>query len=225
MVEDMIGGGTGLYTMKETALYTRIHPITLSRWCSGNDSGKRVLPVEDVKIITFPDFVQALAVRNLRVIHRLALPKIRDAVKRATDEYGVMYPLAVKHTVYLFDGQLWIKPDKTGNTIIQISGKQHGQTGIPPLIERFMIDVSFDKETGLANHYTAFRAASNSNRIVMDPKLRFGEPLVEGCGYTPESLFEAAKTEGSIELAAKAYGVTEDQVGICVDYFDYLLAA
>jgi uncharacterized protein (DUF433 family) len=60
---------------------------------------------------------------------------------------------------------------------------------------------------------------------VMNPKHRFGEPLLEGCGYTPEVLFEAAKTEGSIEAAAKAYGVSKEQVEVCVDYFDYLLAA
>jgi uncharacterized protein (DUF433 family) len=56
----------------------------------------------------------------------------------------------------------------------------------------------------------------------MNPKVRFGEPILDNSGYTPEALFEAAKTEGSIEDAARNYGVDIDQIKICVDYFDYL---
>jgi uncharacterized protein (DUF433 family) len=56
----------------------------------------------------------------------------------------------------------------------------------------------------------------------MNPKIRFGEPILDNSGYTPEALFEAAMTEGSIEAAARSYDVSPDQVRICIDYFDYL---
>jgi uncharacterized protein (DUF433 family) len=223
MTMDMIGSGSGLYSLKEVALYARIHPVTLSRWLSGNVSGERVLTLEESKVITFPDFVQVLAVRNLRVIHKIPLPKIRDAVNRAMSTFKISYPLARRHTTYLFDKQLWIKPEGHEGDIVQVSGKAHGQRGISTLMERFMVDVSFDQKTGLANEYKAFEKPAG--KIIMNPRFRFGEPLLNDCGYTPEVLFEAAKTEGSVEAAAKAYGVSKEQVEVCVDYFDHLLAA
>ena len=41
----------------------------------------------------------------------------------------------------------------------------------------------------------------------MDPRERFGEPVVERCGYAASTLWEACEIEGGVEEAAKAYGV------------------
>lgn len=220
MLEDMIGSGTGIYTLGEAAKYARMSPITLSRWFKGDDYCKRVFPLEESKVITFLDFVQVLAVRNLRVLYKIKLQQIRDAVQRATTTYGIQYPFAYKHTTFLFGNEIWIQPD--GKTLFQLSGGRHGQQGMTQVIERFYKDVSFDPN-GLAEGYMAY--AKGANKIVMNPKLRFGEPLVDNCGFTPLALFEAAKSEGTAEAAAKIYGVSKEQVELCIDYFDFLEAA
>ncbi len=221
LVEDMIGRGTGIYTLGEAAKYARMHPVTLSRWFKGDDYCKRVFALEDSKIITFLDFVQVLAVRNLRVMYGVKLQQIRDAVDRASKEFNIKYPFAYRHTTFLFGNEIWIRPE--GKTITQLSGRQHGQIAITTVVERFYKDISFDPKTHLAKNYTAFE--KDGHKIVMNPKIRFGEPLLDDCGYTPEALFEAAKTEGSAEAAAKIYGVSTAQVETCIDYFDHLLAA
>jgi uncharacterized protein (DUF433 family) len=222
MIEEMVGSGTGLYTLGEAAKYARMQKITLTRWFKGDNYCNRVIPLEDAKIITFLDFVQALAIRNLRVFYKVPLQDIRDAVDRATKEHGITHPFAYKHTTFLFEKKIWIKPE--GKELLQISGEGHGQTGFTQIIENFYKDIFFDPETNLASSYRAYERAyaSGSHKIVMNPKVRFGEPILDNSGYTPEALFEAAKTEGSVEEAARNYGVTADQVRICVDYFDYL---
>ena len=106
MLEEMVGGATGLYTLGEAAKYARMQPVTLTRWFKGDDYCARVLPLEDAKIITFLDFVQALAIRNLRVIYKVKLQDIRDAVNRATDEFGITHPFAYKHTTFLFEKKI-----------------------------------------------------------------------------------------------------------------------
>jgi uncharacterized protein (DUF433 family) len=227
MVMLNVSSGKGIYTLPEAARYARMSTTTLSRWFKGNTSGERVFDSvdEDAKIINFLDFVQALAVRNLKLhygSYSVTLQKIRDAISQCSAEHGLTYPFARRHMTYLFEGQIWIKPEGKEGPIIQVSGKGHGQTGMTTVIERFLVDLSYD-ETGLANKYKAFRQGENS--IFMDPKIRFGEPLLENCGYTPRALAEAAKTEGSVEEAAKIYGVTKEQVEISIDYFDYLQAA
>jgi hypothetical protein len=49
MLEDMIGGGTGLYSLNEAARYARMHPNTLARWLKRNCDGERVFLLEDAK--------------------------------------------------------------------------------------------------------------------------------------------------------------------------------
>jgi uncharacterized protein (DUF433 family) len=222
MIDEMVGGGTGLYTLGEAAKYARMHQVTLTRWFKGDGYCERVIPLEDAKVITFLDFVQALHIRNLRVLYKISLQDIRDAVDRATKEFNISHPFAYQHTTFLFEKKIWIQPE--GKPLIQISGKGHGQTGLTPIIENFYKDISFDANTGFATSYKAFEKtyASGSHKIVMNPKVRFGEPILDNSGYTPEALFEAAITEGSAEAAAKNYGVEVDQIRICIDYFDFL---
>jgi uncharacterized protein (DUF433 family) len=222
MIEEMVGGGTGLYTLGEAAKYARMHQATLTRWFKGDGYCERVIPLENAKVITFLDFVQALAIRNLRVLYKIPLQDIRDAVDRAVKDHGITHPFAYKHTTFLFEKKIWIQPE--GKDLIQISGKGHGQTGLTPIIENFYKDISFDAETGFASSYKAYERtyASGSHKIVMNPKVRFGEPILDNSGYTPEALFEAAKIEGSVEEAARNYDVGVDQIRICIDYFDYL---
>ena len=217
MIDDMIGSGTGLYTLGEVAKYARMSPMTVGRWFKGDGYCKRVFSLEDSKVITFLDFVQLLAVRDLRD-YGVELQKIRDAVDRASSQFGIQYPFACKHTTFLFDNEIWIQPD--GKTVTQLSGKRHGQKGITTIVEQFYKDISFNEKTGLAETYKAFE--KNEHRIVMNPTMRFGEPLVDDCGCTAIALFEAAKSEGSAAEAARIYGVGVDQVQMCVDYFDYL---
>lgn len=225
MLEDMIAGSTGLYTLVEAARYARMQPITLTRWFKGDNYCERVIPLEDSKIITFLDFVQALAIRNLRVNYKkykITLQDIRDAVDRATKEHGITHPFAHKHTTFWFDRKIWIQPE--GKQLTQISGKGHGQLGILPIIEKFYEDLAFDPKTGYASSYKAFERtyASGTHKIVMAPNVRFGEPILDDSGYTPEALYEAAQIEGSYEAAARNYGVDIDQIKTCFDYFDYL---
>lgn len=222
-LNNSILNGSGLYTVQEAAWYARMHPATLHRWLKGNGVGDRVFQSEgDIdRTINFLEFIQALAVRNLRIHYKVPLASIRNALNTAKEEFQIEYPFARRHTTFLFGKNLWIRPDDETGSMVQISGKERGQTGMTSVIEPFMKDVSFDS-AGLANRYTAFQ--KNRCEIIMDPAVRFGEPLLQGCGYTPLALFEAAKAEGSVKNAASLYGVTEAQVETCIDYFDFLAA-
>jgi uncharacterized protein (DUF433 family) len=221
MLEETIVGGTGLYTLAEASKYARMSRMTLSRWFKGDGYCERVFAVGETKVITFADFVQALAVRNLRLHYNVPLQKIRAAVELARKDYGMDYPFARENTTYLFENEIWIKPERSD--LVQVSGKQHHQSGMTRVIAQFYKDVSFDPATGLADKYKAFERGGL--KITMNPRLRLGEPMVDGCGYTPQALAEAAKAEGSTEEAARMYGVTKEQVEICLEYIDYLQAA
>lgn len=85
--------------------------------------------------------------------------------------------------------------------------------------ELYMKDVGFDPD-GLANLYTAYEWSEFV--VKMDPRLRFGEPLLPTCGYSAQALWEASIAEGSIANAAKVYKVKEGEVETACRYIDLI---
>jgi uncharacterized protein (DUF433 family) len=216
--------GVGLYTPEEAALYARVSSRMMTRWLYGSAVGEAVMrpQIEDQqeRLVTFLDFVQTLAVRAVRLDHRVPLQKIRHAIEKAEREYDVPYPLARMHTTYLLGTELVIKLRE--DEYVQLSGKHKDNRLITKVAEFYMIDLTFNTQ-GLASAYRPFKWGNLE--IKMDPKIRFGEPLVSTCGYSARALWEAFKSEGSLEAAAEAYGVKTEEVEAGCRYFDHVLGS
>lgn len=170
------------------------------------------------RVLSFLEFVEALAVRTLRRDYNIPLPKIRDAVTRAERDYGMKHIFARRHRTVLFAREIFIYPDGQESPV-QVSGRNPNQVGIRPVIEPHQRDLSFDDQ-GLTRLYRAFVYGACS--VIMDPTVRFGEPYVESCGYTAKTLRDAVHSEGGVPEAAKAFGVAEDEVEVAYRYFDSL---
>jgi uncharacterized protein (DUF433 family) len=78
----------------------------------------------------------------------------------------------------------------------------------------------FDPQTGLASEYTPLK--DDGAKIVINPLIKFGAPIVKPCGYTVATLIDAYESEGSIEAAADAYEVTRSEVKLALSYDDVL---
>jgi uncharacterized protein (DUF433 family) len=226
--------GIGLYTAEEAALYARVNKRTMNRWVFGDAAGDSVIDAElgrtEEKIVTFLDFVQTMAIRQVRLREKqFPLQKIRKACELAKKKYGLRYPLAARdHRIYLFGPEnlklcemlISMGKDEFGRAeYLQISGKKTGNRILTEIAEPFMKGLQF----GQSPFAESFRAwEQNDLTIVMDPHQRFGEPFLPSCGYTALALWEAHISEGSVELAAKAYGVTEEEVMLACSYYDHL---
>ncbi len=228
--------GIGIYTPAEAARYARVSQRIMRRWVFGEGRANPVIErqIRDTseKVVTFLDFIQTLAVREVRNRHGVSLQKIRHGVDEARHRYGIDYPLARRHTIYLFGdqkgqghGEIVIRlPDVDGpddERFIQLTGRYQGNLMMPTVIERFLKDLQFDPDSRLASQYSPMAYGDAS--IVLNPHRRFGEPIVDPGGYTAETLWHATNTEGGIKAAAEAFGVTIDEVKLANDYFDSLL--
>jgi DNA-binding transcriptional MerR regulator len=219
-IKEAVSKDLGIYTITEAALYARIHPHTLKYWLTSGDKedAQVIQPDYDIecgKYVSFLEFVQALAIREIRMAKKVSLQKIRDAVKTAQETHGIRYPLAKKHTCYLYDKEIFISFTHDDDPI-QLSGGEKGQPVMRRIVEVFLDDISWDVE-GIAQSYKPFGIG-----VIQDPARRFGEPLVESCGASALALWEAARTEGGYERAAEVYGVQPGDVKIACHYFDYL---
>jgi uncharacterized protein (DUF433 family) len=215
--------GKGAYTLKELALFARLNPQTAHRWFLGAEAGRAVIPEgEKVRFFSFLDFVQALAVRELRVKHDVSLPKIREALDYAKSAFGMAYPLAQRSSMFLCGGKLLIQPPDRDNPV-QATGKAKGQHEFRKILAPYLTAVSFDPESGYAATYLAY--THKNENIVFDPSVQFGQPVVQGTSLTAARLAAAIEEEGGVEAAAEAMGVTTDQVTAAWQYVDTLRAA
>jgi uncharacterized protein (DUF433 family) len=219
--------GLGMYTPAEAAMYARITTRTMARWVHGDKTGAAAIRPQAAgdagRTVTFLDFVQSLAIRAILSRRepegRVSLQKIRQAVESAA-AHGVEYPFARQHATYLFDDQIHI--DVPGSGLYQASGRGRGQQVARPIVEEYLADLTFDP-TGLADQYVADE--SRDVRIVMRPAYHFGEPFVESCGVTAWTLWESVHSEGGVEQAARAHGVTPDEVRVAYRYIDSIRPA
>jgi uncharacterized protein (DUF433 family) len=230
--------GVGIYSASEAALYARIAPNLMARWVFSTSQGSSVIEPElgdtEEKIVTFLDFVQALAIRRIRQERRIPLTKIRDAYFRARDKYGVKYPFALQSTrIGLFGPpddpsrqEIFIcldKDEKEAQTYFQLTGKKRDNQLIGEVVRTYAQRLVFDPGTGLALRYIAYPTGGvAAEQIIMDPAIRFGEPYFKSSGYTARTLFDAYRSEGTPERAAAIYGVSKEEVELAIEYFDFL---
>lgn len=211
--------GIGIYSPAEAALYARIHQQTLRRWVFGASNGEAVIEHQTQDgTVTFQDFVQTLAIRAIRQQHNVALPKIRSAIQFAEQSYGLRFPLARRHTMFLMGRELVICPD--GERYVLATGKSRSNLLIKQIAEPFLQELTFD-DSGFASRYNLLRWGDFT--ATMDPSVQFGQPYLQECGVSTLALYEAFQSEGSIEAAADVYDVTPDAVRFaCRLYVDYL---
>jgi len=217
--------GVGLYTPAEAAVYARLQTQMLNRWLFPEREGAEVIEAQLGKaerIVTFRDFVQALAIRAIRRHHGISLQKIREAVDRAERDFGVRYPLARKHRAYLLGKQIIIRVgDGDAGPLVQVTGKKSGHLMLREVVEVFMKHLSWDAD-GFACQYECY--SYGDRRFTMNPQVHFGEPVLNTHPYSVRAILGALETEGTVEAAAKALGVEPADVEAAVAYDDYLQA-
>ncbi len=183
------------------------------------------------------DFIQILAIRNLRS-RGISLQTIREGVEEYQNKYNIQYPFARKHVSYLLQrgqgdkfGGLYILEfgDDRKNIFTKVISARKGQfvskgqMALTKIVEFYMSDLHFNQE-GIAESYEALSRnyRDKIKKIVLRPERRFGEPIVESCGITPQTLYDASMAEGSIDDAAYMYGVEAEDVDISCRYIDHL---
>lgn len=218
--QDAATKGFGVYTAGEAARYGKIPIATLNAWFFGTQKRQPLrsgaINDEGGKAITFVEFVEALAIRALRIDHGISLQKIREAITTAKNEYGIDHPFAHRdHKTVLINRDIHIFLDRNDGNPTGLTGIDRGQKSFKPCIEAYMKNLEFG-EDGLASNYTAF--THNNIHVVLNPVRQFGQPVIAETGYSAETLWRAALAEGGFERAAEIYEVTPDAVEAAYRY-------
>jgi len=209
-----------LYQMNEAARLLDIPDKTLRRWIDGDRRfGRVVEPLIRTEHtgnadVTWGEFVEAGFLVGCRH-RRLPIERLRPLIERLREELQTRYPLAQAKPLYS-DGRqlLWREQKRLGIDqglflVVEGSSRDPYQLVLTPIAQQFFARVEFeppDTETGVAAKWYPWH---RSQKIVLDPRVSFGLPHING--VRTEAIAElraAGESMSTLHSVYENYGLT-----------------
>ncbi len=238
---DQIPLGVGFYSRAEAGRLLKVTPTRLNRWIQGytyklRQQGTSYIkrqksPVVHVVLPTIDgvlalSFVELIELRVIKAFTDKGLPlqRVRVAAERAIELFHTVHPFASKRV--FTDGELVFaefgNPKKRDlPDVIELTKGKHLQIHSGVLLEGYLDEVSFSQETLLADRWWPL---SKDFPVVLDPKIAFGAPVIEGTATRTEVIAGTARAM-STDAAANLYQLKKREVEAAVQFEDLLAAA
>lgn len=152
------------YGIGEAARYAHISPSTVGRWHKDTTLPQR----PSRRKLTYLELIEVAVVSTCRSVG-MKLADIRQARDYLSENFGAEYPFA---TLQLKTDGVDIFREFAGELLV---ASKQGQLAWKKVIaNRFH---EFDYERGLVARW---HAAGRGSAVIIDPRIRFGAPIVEG---------------------------------------------
>ena len=222
--------GVGIYTVPEAARMTSVSPGRIRRWMKGYafrvSQGRHVSPrlwtpelpeMDGVLAVSFRDMIEVRFVNFFRECG-VSWPMLRRAAERAAEHVKSTHPFSTN--VFRTDGRRIFADQGSGagRSILDIVDKQHTITEIvaPFLYKGLVYEGS--------NTPVRWFPLESSKRVVIDPQLSFGHPIVFPHGVPTSVLAGAASAAQNVAEVAGWYEVTVGEVEDAITYEQSLAA-
>jgi uncharacterized protein (DUF433 family) len=165
----------------------------------------------------------------VRAFHdaRVGWSAIREAASVAARLFATAHPFALRQ-VYLHPGSFLyaaIEEADGSEALIQLRG--HGQHEIPQLVKPYLDQLEFGTDDVVSRWWPMGMGGG----VVVDPRIAFGAPTVEGTGIRTETLRDACVAERAthgdraLERVAWLYELKPAQVDHALRFHRWLNAA
>jgi uncharacterized protein (DUF433 family) len=206
------------YTIAEAAGYLRLPPSTLRAWLLGQyyrvgETRKFFKPVIEIadrrqRQMSFINLVEAFVLAGIRRQHEIPLPKVRKAVDYLRRAFKSPKPLADEQ--FQTDGvDLFV--EKMGSLV---GVTQEGQIQMREIIRDRLQRVRRDPK-GVPEKIVLFpaqRGKAGSADVIIDPRLSFGRPVLDGLGVRTAILAERFDAGDDIGDLAREYSASADAI-------------
>ncbi|MXY23658.1 MAG: DUF433 domain-containing protein [Acidobacteria bacterium] len=207
--------GLPAYTSSEAARYLRLPLRTVQNWSFGFRTGGAdpLIHIADRQrhLLSFWNMAELHVLGALRRYHRIPPGKLRNTIRYLEDTFKTQHPLLTKSM--LTDG-VSIFVEHTGTLI---NATRSGQLAMRQLMEAHLQRIEQDVD-GLAIRLFPFvRHDPDTPRppevlteepkiIALDPRVRFGRPVIAGTSIPTEEIAERFRAGDSLDQLADEYG-------------------
>lgn len=196
------------YSIAEAAGYLRMPKSTLRAWLFGQRSFRAVIEIADRerRQLSFINLVEAFVLSAIRREHSVPLPKVRRAMDYLRRTFKTRRPLADEQ--FATDG-VHLFVEKFG-ALVGVS--QEGQIQLREIILDRLKYVRRDPK-GVPEKLILFpaRGAARGD-VVIDPRISFGRPVLDGFGVRTSILAERFQAGDSIDALAHDYGLPPEAI-------------
>lgn len=216
-----------LYTIAETARYLDVPPSTMDTWARGyvrRPVGRR--PVIGEPLLTRLDkrgqrlpsipFIGLAEGNVLAAMRRSGVPlqRIRPALNRLSEEFGVAHALASRRLYtdgaeVLFDYAEHTEDVSASVALRELVVVRSGQRVFNEIMDAYLRRIDFG-EDGYAKalHLPAYTVAD----VVVDPSRGFAQPIFARGGARLEDALAMFRAGEPLEVVSEEYGVPADQL-------------
>jgi uncharacterized protein (DUF433 family) len=210
-----------VYQINEAARLLRLPDKTLRRWIDGDRRFDKVIeplirPTSTGDTdVTWGEFVEAGLLREFR--HRsLPIERLRPLIAGLRERLGEPYPLAIARPLFAGGKEmLWeeqvAKETPESMLLVARGGHEDGyQLVLGEIAREFVSRVEFEPpETGVAAKWYP----ATTRRIVLDPRVSFGLPTINGVRTeTLAELSSAGEPDSEIARIYSDLGISVDDV-------------
>lgn len=230
--------GVGFYSRASAARLLRVNPSTLNRWVSGytyqTQSGKvrkeavvspSVPVLEGEVALSFVDLIELRVVKGL-LDRGLSLQAVRRARDLAQEHFPVPHPFASRRVFTPAEGSrksVFIESveNDVDADFLELTSTGYLQIQAGPIVEGFLEEIEFDEQTALADRWWPM---GREVPVVLDPKVAFGAPVVQGTGVRTEIVSDMI-SRTSMSEAAVSFQLDLERARAALRFEELLRAA
>jgi uncharacterized protein (DUF433 family) len=209
--------GNGVYSFSEAAKLTRLRIPRVREWFRGRGDGSRkpvfhsdYRELSEHDLISFLDLIEVFIAGQLRS-RGVALQTIRNVHRTLQEELAAGHPFC-RRELYTFGKRVFTHGlDPAGR--VEITDVLTKQRVFPEVIQPFLRSLDYDNATAMARRWRI------APKVVVNPEICFGQPIVEAAGVPTSVLFRSfrANSEKS-EIVADWFGVSREDVIAAVEF-------
>jgi len=216
--------GRGVYTIAEAARLTRLRTPRVREWFRGRESPSRIFrpvfqsdyPVlHEEYAISFLDLIELNMAGKLREA-RISLPYLRKSYNSLREKFGD-HPFC-RRQIFVGGRKIFtqgLNEEESAHFLESISDQWYMNTIMRPFLEKIV----YDPETKQASRWNI------ADLIIVDPKYRFGKPVVEQTGLSTAVLSRSYYANGEdAETVANWFKVEARHVLAAVEFENSLAA-
>jgi uncharacterized protein (DUF433 family) len=203
----------GLYTVQMAARVLAAKPEKVRSWVEGyKNSGADAILKKDVPriggktVLSFLELVETAFVRHFRAIG-YGPQTIRKVAAKLRERHGDDHPFAMEKR-FKADGKEIFEEVVTDEGERRLVGLMNDNFMIVSAIEPSLFDQVFYVED-VAREFTPL---VEHPKVIMNPTIAFGKPVLRGVGVPTARLYRAYLTEGGEQEAADEFGLSPDDI-------------
>lgn len=209
------------YSFADAGRLLTVNPSTIRNWAKGHEHFRPVLTMpagSSPDAISFFNLIETFVLDELRRRHRFSLQELRPYIAYMRDTFPeATYPLA-QVDLFVSNNDLFGRFGNSPLVNISRGGQLALEEVLRDLLERVEKGPSGEGIVKLFPFITKQRVIRSPRAVEVNPRVRFGQPVVAGTGVPTAVVAQRFAAGESIAKLAEEYDRTPEQIEQVLQY-------